>query len=192
MCGEPALVHAFEHHEDVHTATARLMFATDEPTKQQRGYAKMLNYAVLYGVTDLPIMNIGYPNTGYHSGGKGVLLGAYIWGRDAMEFTAMTPEERVKKVVEYGGQIHPQYHQEFENGVAVAWHRSPFTMGCFGMWSNEARIKHYAALCQIDERIVLAGEHASYLSGWQEGAVTSSLDAVGRLHLRAVAQGAKT
>ena len=29
--------------------------------------------------TDLPITNIGYPSTGYHSSGKGVLLGAYIW-----------------------------------------------------------------------------------------------------------------
>jgi monoamine oxidase len=141
--------------------------------------------------TDLPITNIGYPNTGYHSSGKGVLLGAYIWGRNAMEFTAMTPQERVQKVVDYGSQIHPQYHREFDNGVAVAWHRSPFTMGCFGIWSNESRAKHYDDLCQIDQRIALAGEHASFIGGWQEGAVTSALDAVGRLHQRAVAAGEK-
>jgi monoamine oxidase len=141
--------------------------------------------------TDLPITNIAYPSTGYFSSGKGVLLGAYIWGLNAMEFTAMTPPERVRKVVEYGSQIHPQYTREFDNGVAVAWHRSPFTMGCFGMWSADARAKHYDDLCQIDQRIALAGEHASFLGGWQEGAVTSALDAVGRLHQRAVAQGDK-
>lgn len=141
--------------------------------------------------TDLPIMNIGYPSTGYHSGGKGVLLGAYIWGRNAMEFTAMTPEERVRKALEYGGQIHPQYHQEFDNGVAVAWHRSPFTMGCFGMWTPESRAKHYDDLCRIDGRVALAGEHASFIGGWQEGAVTSALDAIERLHKLAVAQGEK-
>jgi monoamine oxidase len=139
--------------------------------------------------TDLPITNIGYPNTGYHSGGKGVLLGAYIWGLNAMEFTAMTPQERVQKVLEYGSQIHPQYKAEFDNGIAVAWHRSPFTMGCYGMWSTDARAKHYDDLCQIDQRIVLAGEHASFIGGWQEGAVTSALDAIGRLHERAVAEG---
>ena len=33
------------------------MFNVDEPTKQQRGYAKMLNYAVLYGVTDFGLAN---------------------------------------------------------------------------------------------------------------------------------------
>jgi monoamine oxidase len=141
--------------------------------------------------TDLPITNIGYPNTGFHSGGKGVLLGAYIWGLNAMEFTAMPPDQRVQKTVDYGSQIHSQYRQEFDNGIAVAWHRSPFTMGCFGMWSSDARTKHYDDLCAIDGRIALAGEHASYLGGWQEGAVTSALDAIGRLHQRAVAQGAK-
>ena len=139
--------------------------------------------------TDLPIMNIGYPNTGFQSGGKGVLLGAYMWGLRAMEFTAMTPPERVQKVVDYGSQIHPQYRQEFENGVAVAWHRVPFTMGCFGQWTTATRAKHYDDLCQIDGRIALAGEHASFIGGWQEGAVTSALDAIGRLHQRAVAQG---
>ncbi|MFC4765101.1 flavin monoamine oxidase family protein [Dyella koreensis] len=137
--------------------------------------------------TDLPIANISYPSTGYHSGGKGVLLGAYIWGLSAYEFTAMTPAQRVQKAVEYGSQIHPQYREEFENGVAVGWHRSPFTMGCFGVWTEEARAKHYDNLCKIDGRIALAGEHASYLPAWQEGAVTSALDAIGRIHQRAIA-----
>ena len=142
--------------------------------------------------TDLPITNIGYPASGFHSGGKGVLLGAYIWGLDAMDFTAMAPEERVRKAVAYGSQIHPQYPAEFDNGVAVAWHRSPFTMGCFGVWNEATRAQHYDNLCQVDGRIVLAGEHASFIPGWQEGAVTSSLDAIGRLHQRAVAQGARS
>jgi monoamine oxidase len=141
--------------------------------------------------TNLPILNIGYPSTGYHSGGKGVLLGAYIWGPHAMEFTAMSPAERVRKAVEYGSQIHPQYPAEFDNGIAVAWHRSPFTMGCFGIWSDAARAAHYDDLCRVDGRIALAGEHASFITAWQEGAVTSALDAVGRLHQRAVAEGDK-
>ena len=144
----------------------------------------------IYGgstATDLPIQTIGYPSTGFFSGGKGVLLGAYAWASDAFQFTSMSPDERVRAAVEYGSRIHPQYAQEFENGVAVAWHRSPFTMGCFGIWSDTARVKHYDNLCAIDGRIALAGEHASYLPAWQEGAVTSALDAIGRLHARAVA-----
>jgi len=139
--------------------------------------------------TDLPINVISYPSSGYHGGGKGVLLGTYNWGLDAMEFTAMSPEQRVRKAVEYGSRIHPAYPEEFENGVSVAWHRSPFALGCFGLWSDEAREKHYDNLCRFDGRIVLAGEHASFLSGWQEGSVTSALDAIARLQQHARAAG---
>lgn len=138
--------------------------------------------------TDLPISLIAYPNTHYGSKGKGVLLGAYPWGPFAYEFASMAPEERVRKCVEFGVQIHPQYLKEFDTGVAVAWHRVPWTLGCFGSWTEAKRAEHYKNLCQIDGRILLAGEHVSYLPAWQEGAVQSSLDAITRLHQRVVAK----
>ncbi len=138
--------------------------------------------------TDLPIHEISYPSGNLNAGGKGVLLGGYTWdGPNSYEFTAMPPAERVRRAVEFGAQIHPQYRTEFENGVAVAWHRVPFTLGCAGEWSDEARKAHYNDLCQIDGRIVLAGEHASYIPAWQEGAILSALDAIQRLHKRVVA-----
>jgi len=81
--------------------------------------------------TDLPIRQIAYPNTGYNRTGRGVLLGAYLFdGANAYEFSAMQPAARVARAVEFGSEIHPQYQSEFENGVAVAWHRVPFTLGC--------------------------------------------------------------
>jgi monoamine oxidase len=137
--------------------------------------------------TDLPIRQIAYPNTGFNRAGKGVLLGAYLFdGPNAYEFTAMPPAERVARAVEFGAGIHPQYPAEFDNGIAVAWHRMPFTLGCAGDWTEKSRAKHYDNLCQIDGRIVLAGEHASYIPAWQEGAILSSLDAITRLHERVV------
>jgi monoamine oxidase len=137
--------------------------------------------------TDLPIRQIAYPNTGFNGSGRGVLLGAYIFGgANAYEFTAMSPAERIARAVEFGASLHPQYRTEFENGVAVAWHRMPFTLGCAGDWSDRARAEHYDDLCRIDGRIVLAGEHASYIPAWQEGAILSALDAITRLHQRVV------
>ena len=138
--------------------------------------------------TDQAIMQIGYPSSDFFSRGKGVLLGAYTWGAPAFELTALDPAERVREAVRQGARIHPQYEREFENGVAVGWHRVPSAMGCFGVWSEDAREKHYGNLCGIDGRIALAGEHASYLPAWQEGAITSALDAIGRLHQRATAE----
>ena len=142
---------------------------------------------LIYGgisFTDLPISLIGYPASGYGSPGKGVLLGAYIWGPNAYELTARSPEERVQLALRYGALIHPQYPSEFETGVSVAWHRVPGVNGCFGNWSDEARKTHYRNLCAIDGRIVLAGEHASLIPAWQEGAVLSAHDAITRLHAR--------
>jgi monoamine oxidase len=137
--------------------------------------------------TDLPIRQIAYPNTGFNRAGKGVLLGAYLFdGPNAYEFAAMPPAERVARAVEFGASLHRQYPAEFDNGVAVAWHRMPFTLGCAGDWTDTARAEHYDDLCRIDGRIVLAGEHASYIPAWQEGAILSSLDAITRLHARAV------
>ncbi len=137
--------------------------------------------------TDLPIQQIAYPSTGYGGPGKAVLLGAYMFGTYAYEFTSLAPSERIAKALEWGAQIHPQYRTEYESGMAVSWSRAPGSLGCFGYWSDEARERHYKNLCAIDGRILLAGEHASYLPAWQEGALLSSLDAISRLHRRVVA-----
>ena len=52
------------------------------------------------------------------------------------------------------------------------------------MWQN--RDENYPKVVEMDRRIVCAGEHLSYLPGWQEGAILSSLDAIERLHQRAM------
>jgi monoamine oxidase len=145
--------------------------------------------------TDLPICQISYPSTGYGSRGKGVLLGSFTAAANgfgfnatnAIAFNAMSPAERIRKSLEHGAQIHPQYPAEFENGISVAWHRVPSSLGCFGAWTEQTRAQHYRNLCAIDGRLLLAGEHASELPGWQEGSVLSALDAIGRLHQRVLA-----
>ena len=144
--------------------------------------------AIFGGITytDLPISLIGYPASGFNQGGKGVLLGAYAWETYAYQFTSMTPEERVRKALEFGAMIHPQYIQEFETGASVGWHRVPWTLGCYGLWTEEKREQHYTAAASIDGRTLMAGEHISYIPAWQEGAILSALDAITRLHQRVV------
>jgi monoamine oxidase len=137
--------------------------------------------------TDLPIAQLSYPSSGLHSAGKGVLLGGYAYGAHAAEFIPLTPAERVARAVRYGEMIHPQYRREFETGVSVAWSRIPWAQGCFAIWPETARAEHYANLCAIDGRVLLAGEFASYMPSWQEGAILSALDAIARLHRRVLA-----
>ena len=136
--------------------------------------------------TDQQIGRISYPSTDYFKPGKGVLLGAYMFGTDAIEFTALSPEQRIARAVEMGSKIHPQYRTEFEVGFSIGWHRVPWILGCSALSWGDDQMSQYNDLCAIDNRIVLAGEHASRITAWQEGAVTSALDAIGRLHKRIV------
>lgn len=136
--------------------------------------------------TDLPIQQISYPSTGFMSKGPAVLLAAYAFDTtNAYGFAALTPKERIRLALDYGSQLHPQYKEEFLCGASVAWHRMPWIQGCFGAWDESLRDKHYQNLAQVDGRIVMAGEHVSYLPAWQEGAVLSALDAIERLHAKA-------
>jgi monoamine oxidase len=131
--------------------------------------------------TDLPIEMISYPSSGLFTKGPAVVLGGYTWDdAQAYEFNAMQPEDRIKWALEFGSHIHPQYLEEYKTGVSVVWHKVPWVLGCFGIWRNKET--HYANAVKIDNRVVCAGEHVSYLGAWLEGAIESSLDAIGRLH----------
>ena len=145
-----------------------------------------LHEAIFGGMssTELPIRLIAYPNHELQ-GRKGVLLGAYAFGTQALEFTSLPPAERLREVLRMDSQIHPQAATEYENGMTVGWHRHPATLGCFGDWSRVARERHYPTLLKMDGRLILAGEHASLLPAWQEGAVLSARHAITQLHEKA-------
>ena len=144
----------------------------------------------IYGgitLTDLPIAEISYPSAEMHSDGPGVLLGCYAYGPHAYAFNSMSPEERLETVLEQGARIHPQYRDEFSSGVVLSWHRVPWMLGCYSDWDDRGR--DYEIAATMDNRFVCAGEHISYLPGWQEGSLLSALDAVRQVHDRAVKEG---
>jgi DNA polymerase-1 len=53
LSGEPGLLRAFEADEDIHRAVAAEVFGTplDQVTREQRGYAKTINFGIVYGVS---------------------------------------------------------------------------------------------------------------------------------------------
>ncbi len=50
LCKEPSLIHAFRNGEDIHQATARVMYEVENVSAEQRRVAKILNFGVLYGL----------------------------------------------------------------------------------------------------------------------------------------------
>jgi len=148
------------------------------------------DHAIYGGIsfTDQPIGLISYPSHGTFSDGPAVLLGAYPFGVGAYILAGMSPEKRIAAALEQGSVFHPaEYKAEFSAGASVAWSRMPWILGCCATWTEESRAAHYQNLVSMDGRIVLAGEHASYYGCWQEGALLSALDAITRLHEKAVA-----
>ncbi|MFN3520674.1 MAG: flavin monoamine oxidase family protein [Phenylobacterium sp.] len=136
--------------------------------------------------TNQEIGLVSYPNNAFFSNGPAVLLGAFARDMGGYRLAGMTPQERIEAALAQGEAIHPQYRKEFLSGASVAWSRVPWTLGCCARWNEETRKTHYQTLVAMDRRVVLAGEHASYVGCWMEGALLSSLDAIGRLHKRAL------
>ena len=135
---------------------------------------------------DPMIGSISLPSTGWMSQ-KGVVLGYYQFGSSAAQVSAKSLKDRMALAVAAGQKVFPQYAENAESAFSIAWHRVPFNLGGWAEWSNEGRKTAYPLLNEPDGRIYLAGEHLSYLTGWQEGGIESAWQQVGKIHKRASA-----
>jgi monoamine oxidase len=62
-----------------------------------------------------------------------------------------------------------------------------YNLGGWAEWTEEARASAYPKLVEPDGRIYLAGEHLSYIGGWQAGGIESAWAQIAKLHKRAMA-----
>lgn len=140
-----------------------------------------------HSFTDQQIGLVSYPNYDFFKDGPAVLLGAFASGAGGYHLGGMTPEQRIEVALAQGSVFHPNtYRKEFVSGASVAWNRVPWVLGCCARWNEDTRRDHYQTLVAVEDRIVLAGEHASYVGCWMEGSLLSSIDAITRLHKRAL------
>ncbi|MTW09997.1 NAD(P)-binding protein [Pseudoduganella eburnea] len=144
----------------------------------------------IYGghvLTDMEGINtISLPSSNWQRK-KGVLLGYYNYQTSAIEVSAMTPSERAEFALRAGEKIFPAYRDSFESAFSVAWHRVQYNLGGWADWSEEKRQSVYPLLLKGEGRVLLAGEHLSYLGGWQAGAIESAWQQLERIHERAMA-----
>ncbi len=135
--------------------------------------------------TSRDITQIWYPSAGLHRK-RGILVGAYIWSdKPGLAFAAKTPDQRIADALADGEHVHADYRKSLGRGVSVAWPNIPFTEGGWAEWSREARADAYPTLLRGDGPFVFAGEHVSYVTGWQEGAVRSAHYAIALLASKA-------
>jgi monoamine oxidase len=135
-----------------------------------------LDHQIYGGIswTTRDITQIWYPSAGFQQQ-KGILLGAYIWSREiGGRFAARSPAQRIESALSDGEALHPSSRKYLTKGISVAWKNIPYSRGAWVEWSDADRSTHYKALLNGDGPFLFAGEHMSYINGWQEGAVQSA------------------
>ncbi len=132
--------------------------------------------AAIYGGiswTDQDITQIWYPSHGYHRR-NGIVMGAYVWDAEpALRYAAMAPRRRLAAATAEGERLHPGYAGEIGAGVSRAWSKAPFQKGA---WPAYRKLPD--ALRRPDGPVHFAGDQATALPGWQEGAVIAARAAV--------------
>jgi len=133
---------------------------------------------------DIPgVRTISLPSTGWQ-GQKGVILGYYAFSGEAAMVSAKSPAERAAFAVAAGQKVFPEYTESFETAFSKSWHLDRHNLGGWADWSEESRRAAYPVLLQPDGRIYLAGEHLTYIGGWQAAAIESAWQQIARLHAR--------
>ncbi|MCF2948631.1 FAD-dependent oxidoreductase [Paraglaciecola aquimarina] len=132
--------------------------------------------------TSEPVSQLWYPSHDIHAQ-KGIMLGAYVWNpKFTTMFENMSPEERLKAGAISGEKIHPGYSKYIENGISIPWARMNHQMGCGMRMSAEDFETYYHMLQKPEGRHFMIGDQISHHSGWQEGALASSEQALEQLN----------
>jgi monoamine oxidase len=124
--------------------------------------------------TSRDVTQIWYPSGGLQKS-KGILVGAYIWSDDlGNEFAAKTLTKRLSDTLDDVAHLHPEGPSVLGQGISVSWKNIPFSRGGWAEWTAEARGTGFPLLQKGDGPYLFAGEHMSFITGWQEGAVRSA------------------
>lgn len=133
--------------------------------------------------TDMDLDHIWYPSYDFH-GKRGVVLGYYNTGNDALTYGKLTPAQRIDRALAQGAKIHgPAYQKEFASAFSVAWHRTPFIEGGWISWPSQTS-PQYKLLNEPAGRVYFAGDWLSHWIAWQHGAFVSARAVVSEIHER--------
>jgi monoamine oxidase len=130
--------------------------------------------------TSADITQIWYPSHGFHEK-NGVITGGYMWDALGATFAPKSPRERAAAAIKDGERLHPGYGSLVSRGASIAWPNVPFSEGGWCEWPDAERNDSYPILVSGEGPFYFAGEHVSYVPGWQEGAVQSAHYAVCRI-----------
>ena len=113
------------------------------------------------------------------------MIGYYNYMEQSDSFAAMTPRDRERHALDEGARIHgSSYRSEFETSFSVHWQRAEFSEGGWVLWEDRATSPSYQTLLEPVGTLYFAGDHLSYVTAWQHGALESARYVVTALHQR--------
>jgi len=122
-------------------------------------------------VTDAPIVYTWHA-TSHLENDRGILT-AYTGGGPGAKLAALSDEERIQCAV---AEIERVFHGSsdlVECTATIAWPNEPYTRGSYAALAPGQVTAHWKTLFEPAGRLFFAGEHASAIQGFMEGAVES-------------------
>lgn len=139
--------------------------------------------------TDNEIVQIWYPSNDYHDQ-KGILTGCYNYSKNAYNMGDLPLHQRLEKARDGAKLFGQEFGEGLQNGVAIAWQHMPYIKGGWAQWhlvgkDTAESVEHFNQLIQgtgidgsLEPKFFIVGDQLSSLPGWQEGAITSALNAL--------------
>lgn len=123
-------------------------------------------------VTDLPIQQI-YHSTVAQPGTRGILE-SYTYGSRALRMAAMSPDDRLDRVLADATKVHPELPAYVEGGASYSWDNDPWALGGHA-YLKPGQIREFFPQIQRPEgHIYFAGDLIGGIPGYVQGAMLSA------------------
>jgi monoamine oxidase len=121
--------------------------------------------------TDAPIV-LTWHATSHVEDEHGILT-VYTGGQPGARFAALSDAERIRVAVAEIERLFPGTSDLIECTATVAWPNEPYTRGSYAALAPGEVTAHWKTLFEPAGRLFFAGEHATDIQGFMEGAVES-------------------
>lgn len=136
--------------------------------------------------TDLPTGTTWYPSDNAEardrrvSASSAAFLASYTWGQAARRMASLAHAQRTETVMQHLARVHPQLERDamVRHSASWSWDNHPHAGGAFAWFLPGQHGALHRHLLAPEGRVHFAGEHASLVHTWIEGALESSLRAV--------------
>jgi monoamine oxidase len=121
--------------------------------------------------TDAPIVYTWHATS--HVQDEHGILTAYTGGGPGAQLAALSEEARIQCAVEEIEKVFPGSSDLIEHTATVAWPNEPYTRGSYAALAPGQVTAHWKTLFEPAGRLFFAGEHATAIQGFMEGALES-------------------